>query len=234
MNYIEKVEEIFGWDYVKTFEKTSPEHYKQVKEMIEQVTTLLQESNEEAVRYGMALELENIDEFINEGTNFEELKFYLLGRYNAMKTALDKEPIPNGTAKPNDTTDNTSFLESVVNEELIKGVQKNIDEKLATEHDKKIAEEAYERGVSAYIGTAEEYKKKWQEDATKKERDRWLNQTANEHDKKIAEEAVRGFCKYDWEQNNTVNNYMAWEYNPDVDRKRIEEYLSSRGDKGEI
>lgn len=45
---------------------------------------------EDAIRYGMALELENIDEFINEGTDFEELKFYLLGRYNAMKTALDK------------------------------------------------------------------------------------------------------------------------------------------------
>lgn len=90
------------------------DHNEVLVKIVRSIPTLLQESNEEAtkkerdrwlnqtanehdkkiaeeaVRYGMALELENIDEFINEGTNFEELKFYLLGRYNAMKTALDK------------------------------------------------------------------------------------------------------------------------------------------------
>ena len=98
MNYIEKVEEIFGWDYVKTFEKTSPEHYKQVKEMIEQVTTLLKESNKEAIEdmriwcLTMKKAGGDLEHWVRVyGKTDKEIEEYL-------KT-LD------GNAKPNDTTD---------------------------------------------------------------------------------------------------------------------------------
>lgn len=102
----DKIGKIFGWDYIKTFEKSNPEHFNQVKGMIDELSTLyIQLLKEELTNYvskkdveGLKLEYRIIDSRAMDNVEMHDKSVQNLV-ISEINSKIDTLTQPNGKEK---------------------------------------------------------------------------------------------------------------------------------------